>query len=606
MASKNIGLTHVADNEYILKSIHSNAYFESEQWKRFQVELEKDREYLEERHSKWCKDITSLYKFAQVYKDKLVIRVVGVNTWWDGRRSNPVRQEWTEVFRAIEGDYIGIQRNNYETQMYGRRTIVATEEHNRKYLWDTFDEWKTCHVNRFNGYTLNAMYTLEELIELRPILKYSQINIDNNVIEYLGLYTEHPSLEFLKKCKFTYLYSNKSALKKLDKDKTYMKFLFQCYKAGKVNDTHQFYLAYYKRYNMDLSHYETFREAYTQWQFNVSAKTSNTKYYGQRWYKQDTFGKVFSTLDSCIDLMKYLKNKGTDIYRYKDYLSMADKVGHNIEDEYWLFPNDVNKAHDKVMEELKNVQATATALKGDYLKAVSQAMADEFNATVDGYDIFIPTDMETITKQCDTLYQCLIRNNYVTKVLNQEEILVFVWKDGQPIATAEVFYDKKLGQFYGDERGHSRGESCLPSEEVQAAFNKWLELFEPKKAKAERSIKYYKGFHSVDENGIYHTSYGDFSFEIGKTYATPFDDEEIITQGGAGCVSTTRVFHFCESISEISHHYSPTCYCEIEPLGPVVEHNGACLSNRIKIVRAISEEELVVLRKQESLSMSLI
>ena len=197
--------------------------------------------------------------------------------------------------------------------------------------------------------------------------------------------------------------------------------------------------------------------------------------------------------------------------RYYDYKEMAKKVGHNMKDKYWLYPSNLDKAHDKVMEEAANIRTTTSALQGDYLKAVMKPMADKYNATVDGYDIFFPTDIATIQKQCDALYQCLLRNNYVNQVLMQQEILVFIWKDGVPQATAQVYYDKKVGQFYADERGHVRGEDCAPSEEIQKAFYKWLETFKPYKVKAERKKEighYYKGFHSVDALGVFHTSFG--------------------------------------------------------------------------------------------------
>ena len=243
------------------------------------------------------------------------------------------------------------------------------------------------------------------------------------------------------------------------------------------------------------------------------------------------------------------------------------------------------------MEELKNVRETASKLKGEYLKAVVKPML-KYNANINGYDIFIPDDIETIQKQCDVLYQCLIRNGYVEKVLMQDEILAFIWKDGKPVATAEIFYNGKLGQFYGDERGHARGESCLPSEECQAAFNEWFKKFKPIKEKApKRNIHYYKGFyHKLSDTQF--KGWNDFKFEIGKTYETKFSNDEINVLGGEKCNATDKVFHFCESITEISKHYNPTCYCEIEPLGAVVEHNGALLSNRIKILRFIPEEEV--------------
>ena len=79
-------------------------------------------------------------------------------------------------------------------------------------------------------------------------------------------------------------------------------------------------------------------------------------------------------------------------------------------------------------------------------------------------------------------------------------------------------------------------------------------------------------------------------------------NEEIIEAGGHGCVSTNKVFHFCGTISEISRHYSPKYYVEVKPLGPVVENDGALLSNKIEIIRAIPESEVqqIMLMEQQA------
>ena len=336
-------------------------------------------------------------------------------------------------------------------------------------------------------------------------------------------------------------------------------------------------------------------------EYNDYIKTScghyiRGKYGCSRWVQSD------------IETWRYLKKKYPDTYStqnitsyYYDYLSMCERAGHNIEDPYWKYPSDMYKSHDKVSQELENMAKSAEGLQGEYLKAIMQPLAEKFNAVVDGYKIFIPTEYEDIKKQCDVLYQCLIRNNYVNNVIQQDELLVFIWDtEDKPIATAQVYYDKTLGQFYADERGHSRGESCEPSEEVKAAFNKWLDSFEPFKVKADRTKKYYKGFHSRDALGVYHTSFGNFEFEVGHTYCTPFDDKIIAEKGGQGVVSTNMVFHFCDSINEISKHYNPTCYAEVEPVGVVVEHCGALLSNKIKIVRELSDEEVKQILAQEN------
>ena len=166
---------------------------------------------------------------------------------------------------------------------------------------------------------------------------------------------------------------------------------------------------------------------------------------------------------------------------------MAKRVGHDVEDEYWKYPNDLKKAHDKDMKEQKALDKAKNKVKELKLQAVVKDML-KFNENVDGYDIFIPDNYDVIKKQCDVLYQCLLRCGYDEKMIKQDIILVFIQKDGKPIATAEVKYDKKVGQFYADE--HNRG-NCLPSKDVEDAFNKWLADFKPKKKKISDDVDYW-------------------------------------------------------------------------------------------------------------------
>jgi hypothetical protein len=450
------------------------------------------------------------------------------------------------------------------------------------------EDWQDCRA-KFQLWCPNHLdkKSKENILELYPQFEYVLKKMNHqdqridNVFEILSIWKDHPEIEGLIALGLYDVAKNKNLFRlTLPKRKQIIQWICKNAKNGQIK-------LKLKEIQMIIKHKMTLEE-YDDYQKTSGGHYVRGKYGTTRWVMTD------------IDTWRYLKKKYPDSYStsnitsyYYDYLSMCERAGHNIDDPYWKFPSDMYKSHDKVSEELKNMANAAEGLQGEYLKAIMKPLADKFDAVVDGYKIFIPTEYEDIKKQCDTLYQCLIRNNYVNKVIQQEEILVFVWKeDGTPIATAEVFYDKKLGQFYGDERGHSRGESCLPSDDVQTAFNKWLETFEPFKVKADRTKKYYKGFHSRDAFGVYHTSFGNFEFEVGKTYCTPFDDKIIAEKGGQGVVSTNMVFHFCDSIKEISNHYNPTCYAEVEPVGVVVEHQGALLSNKIKIVRELTDEEV--------------
>ena len=82
-------------------------------------------------------------------------------------------------------------------------------------------------------------------------------------------------------------------------------------------------------------------------------------------------------------------------------------------------------------------------------------------------------------------------------------------------------------------------------------------------------------------------------FEVGKEYSTGAADADI-------SLCTNTVFHFCDSLEKVHIHYSVmpkenNRFCEIEVLGALVSDDTKCGSNRIRIVREISGDELNIM-----------
>lgn len=88
----------------------------------------------------------------------------------------------------------------------------------------------------------------------------------------------------------------------------------------------------------------------------------------------------------------------------------------------------------------------------------------------------------------------------------------------------------------------------------------------------------------------------DFQFEIGKVYDTGAKDAELE-------LCTNTVFHFCRSLRQVHQYYycdaKNNRYCEIEVLGKLIEDENKCGSNKIKIVREITGDELNKLKGLE-------
>ena len=263
---------------------------------------------------------------------------------------------------------------------------------------------------------------------------------------------------------------------------------------------------------------------------------------------------------------------------YNDYIRMAIKAGHNLDDDYWRYPNDIQKAHDKVMLELKFIDEFDNHVKyNDSLETLYGKLAKKNYYENDKYKIFIPTKVKDIQKQCDVLYQCLIRSDYIQQMIDKKFLLFFIWtKDDKPVATAQVFWDKTIGQFYGDERDRN---NCKPSEEINKLFNTYLESAVIKKPTTTITrMHYFKGF----ADG-FKSIFGD-PYEIGKVYDTGVSDNDFNLK----CKSSKKAIHFCRNITSVNK-FIPNAkyYAEIIPLGPVLNVGEEFFSNRIKIVRIV-------------------
>lgn len=200
-----------------------------------------------------------------------------------------------------------------------------------------------------------------------------------------------------------------------------------------------------------------------------------------------------------------------------DYIRMAVRAGHDVHDPYWRHPKDLLAKHDVVMaeidriEEAERIAAQQRAAEWEARRLAAEAERAEkfkkeliklqpkaekilkkfgqYSDVVDGYSIFVCTDYEEWKRQAEALHQCICAGGYYQKTLKGECTIVFIQKEGVPIATAEVKNDGKIGQFYADERDRS---NCLPSPEVKAVFERWYKTVPQTKWKPRKTKKQIK------------------------------------------------------------------------------------------------------------------
>ena len=172
---------------------------------------------------------------------------------------------------------------------------------------------------------------------------------------------------------------------------------------------------------------------------------------------------------------------------YKDYLWMAKNVGHDINDEYWKYPKDIKKAHDKVMNEYNTIMEARRIEEKKEKNRRERNKKKHFEKVVahlsksiirkNGLVVRVPKNFKEIRQQANALHQCLVRMDYYGMMAERELLLVFISDGkGNPVATAEITPSMKVGQFYANQEIYDF-EQMKPSKAAHEALNKWMEKF---------------------------------------------------------------------------------------------------------------------------------
>ena len=183
--------------------------------------------------------------------------------------------------------------------------------------------------------------------------------------------------------------------------------------------------------------------------------------------------------NKCHSLKEYEYKKNmtyADKELYSDYLKLAKKFKVNLKDDYWKFPKDLRGKHNELVQKGEaEKQALEKAYWVDLAKRVKKYK--KLNKQIDKYKIFVSSDRQEWIKQADTLHQCIIQCEYFKK---KDSVIVFIYKNGKPEATAQINKKKEILQFYRNERDR---DNCQPTQRLKDVFNSWLKTFEIERGK---------------------------------------------------------------------------------------------------------------------------
>jgi len=329
------------------------------------------------------------------------------------------------------------------------------------------EEYVDCHLQYFLEYTSRLINEEEKKLisAFYPGFKYTMnkwTGTIHDTLQAVRIWTEHPEVEFLLAAGYENLAFSKSFWKKtVAKRKQIVAFL-------KDNDDADFRFQYRKLSEIC---------------FIMKHRLTASQYAEYRNFCQ-LYGRVSYPVFKYLLPLKNYRNIYNPVRFYRDYLELLNQTEHDKTSDYWLYPKRLRDRHNKLYEEvnavklLKEKEAREKKQK-DYRKAVRKYL--EVSVSSNGYKVFIPSTLQQIERQAEELNQCLIYCDYIKRVIDKQCILVFLYKNGKPAATAEIKGRNSIGQFYTDERS----DDCLPNDKMKAALNCWIQA----KRKKDRGAK---------------------------------------------------------------------------------------------------------------------
>ena len=413
------------------------------------------------------------------YKDRLEVewgKLVRVVT------AHPIRKCYEDLYYdvyKIDEDGKATCRNIY-TGYYGKVVAYPGVKNTTsdyygsegiKAYWD--DPFTECNeLNYFSSKLLEASDRYK-IVSLYPQFKYVLNKWNGTIaetIEVLKIWKDFPEVEYLLAGKYFNIVFNRSFWKLTEKKRKEVALYLR------KNP--------YKDYTLQevqcCIKYQLSQQEYTEY------TTWMSKHGGRR---------------INYELYKYLAKQeikagnSRDAYwivsTYSDYKKSFDSqyCFRNFKDPYWKYPADLEKAHRKLLKEIEDAEI-AGRINQDKLSEKERQIQtkltnivskyESYNAEINGYSIFVTSNMGKWNIHARELHQCIVASRYYEGMAQGKYLIIFIQKSGKPIATAQVFSNKKIGLFYADEIGGPT--KSYPTTKVKNIFNKYLEKLKIKGA----------------------------------------------------------------------------------------------------------------------------
>ena len=185
--------------------------------------------------------------------------------------------------------------------------------------------------------------------------------------------------------------------------------------------------------------------------------------------------------------LNYLEKQGVPLgdhwlMEWRDYMSMAEKIGWNIRDEQIAFPKKLHRAHDEAMKALKIKEDAETERRISQLGKALSGLSWSF----DGLSIFPARSQAELISEGQAMSHCVGRGMYARKMAEGKTAIFFIRRTKEaetPYVTLELnLRTKKVAQCYG------KGDK-YPGDKVKNFYLRWEQEIVSRFFKTEKGIK---------------------------------------------------------------------------------------------------------------------
>lgn len=333
--------------------------------------------------------------------------------------------------------------------------------------------WSSGKCNLWTEY-IDTLWDSRKIITRLDKYKYSGIDNNNftlaykySMIDYLKDYTNNPKLELIEKSGLGIFANSKRAIKLIEKDSNFLKYLLANKDSFKGNCGINFIKYCYDKY--PTYSFDIVNKAYLM--------TNSSKH----------CDKVVSFLiANHTRVNEYIETNKINIADYIEFLDHSIELGKNLEDTKEIYPIDWLRKHDLIIEEYVTLCNHRDEEKNKEISAKMEDIANKYNFienTINGYLFVLARSVGDLKIEGAIQHICVGAFGYDKKVVEHKSLIVFCRKiKNTPLVCIEI--DAKTGDILQARGNHN----CSPESEIMDAINAWNSQTKNKIAKLYREV----------------------------------------------------------------------------------------------------------------------